>query len=242
MGVTTYGENLIKVTSLGFVNSYLVRESDGLTLVDTGMFSANAILSAAKANGGEIKRIIITHAHADHVGSLDALMKHIHGVEIITSAQSARFMAGDMTLTTEQKGAEATGGKLRGSYQKVDAKPTSMVNHGDTIGSLEVHFSPGHTPDHIALIDTRDKTLIAGDAYVVKGGIVVSGTLKWLFPFPALATWHKPTALKSAIYLRDLNPSRLAVGHGKVLENPVSQMTLAIAEAQSEVNVGAAIS
>lgn len=241
MSVTTYGNNLIKVTSFGFVNSYLVRESDGFTLVDTGMFSANAIQKAAKEHGGEIKRIIITHAHGDHVGSLDALVKALPKVEVITSAQSARFMAGDMSLTPEQKEAEATGGSLRGSSQKVEAKPTSTVANGDTIGALRVIFTPGHTPDHIAVIDTRDNTLIAGDAYVVKGGVAVSGTMKWLFPFSAMATWHKPTALKTAIMLRDFKPSRLTVGHGKVLENPVSQMNLAIAEAESSVNVGAAV-
>ena len=242
MSVTTYGENLIKMTRFGMVNCYLVRENDGFTLIDTGLpGSANGIISAAQAHGGEIKRIVLTHAHSDHVASVDALVKALPTVEVIASARSARFLAGDKSLTEQEQSAQATGGKLRGGYTKIETLPSSTVNFGDKVGSLEVIFSPGHTPGHIALIDTRDKTLIAGDAYAVKGGVAVSGTIKWLFPLPALATWHKPTALKSAIYLRDLNPSRLAVGHGNVLENPVSQMTLAIAEAQNKVNVGAAL-
>lgn len=53
-----------------------------------------------------------------------------------------------------------------------------------------------------------------------------------LFPFPALATWDKGTALKSAKKLRDLNPSLLAVGHGKMLKLPQELLDIAITEAE----------
>jgi hypothetical protein len=58
--------------------------------------------------------------------------------------------------------------------------------------------------------------------------------VKWLFPFPAWATWHKPTALETAKKLRALNPSLLAVGHGKVLTDPLAEMDQAIATAERE--------
>ena len=45
-----------------------------------------------------------------------------------------------------------------------------------------------------------------------------------------MATWHKPTALTSARALRALDPSRLAVGHGKVVETPGEAMDKAIAK------------
>ncbi|HMN27900.1 MAG TPA: hypothetical protein PKE45_07055 [Caldilineaceae bacterium] len=57
----------------------------------------------------------------------------------------------------------------------------------------------------------------------------MSGTVQWLFPFPALATWHRPSALASARRLRSLAPTRLAVGHGDVLEEPLAAMDRAIA-------------
>jgi glyoxylase-like metal-dependent hydrolase (beta-lactamase superfamily II) len=50
----------------------------------------------------------------------------------------------------------------------------------------------------------------------------------WRFPVVAMATWHKPTALDSARELRGLDPSRLAVGHGPVVENPAKGMDEAI--------------
>jgi hypothetical protein len=62
--------------------------------------------------------------------------------------------------------------------------------------------------------------------------VAVSGKVNWLFPLPAWATWHKPTALESAKKLRALNPSKLAVGHGKVLVDPLPAMDRAIAEAE----------
>lgn len=96
--------------------------------------------------------------------------------------------------------------------------------------------APGHSPDQIAFYDERDGALIAGDAFQTQAGAAVSGITRWLFPFPAMATWHLPTALETAVTLRDLNPSRLAVGHGRVLENPAARMDAAIREAEEKVH------
>jgi glyoxylase-like metal-dependent hydrolase (beta-lactamase superfamily II) len=89
--------------------------------------------------------------------------------------------------------------------------------------------TPGHTPGHISLLDTRDKTLIAGDAFVTLGGVATSAKGSLLFPLPAMATWHKPTELESARKLRELEPARLAPGHGEILDAPVRAMEVAIA-------------
>jgi hypothetical protein len=53
-----------------------------------------------------------------------------------------------------------------------------------------------------------------------------------LFPFLAFATWNKPTALATAEALRALEPALLAVGHGKVLQQPAAAMDGAIATAR----------
>jgi hypothetical protein len=50
------------------------------------------------------------------------------------------------------------------------------------------------------------------------------------FPLPAMATWHKPTALDTARALRTLDPARLAPGHGKVVDAPGPAMDAAIAK------------
>jgi len=92
--------------------------------------------------------------------------------------------------------------------------------------------SPGHTPGHIAFLDVRDRSLIAGDAFQTRGGIAVSGDLRLLFPFPAMATWNRQTALASAVALRALNPSLLGVGHGPTLSEPAAAMDRAIEAAR----------
>jgi len=238
MRITQHGDYLIQLTRFPRffpVNCYLVREEDGFTLVDTGMFgSAKAILAAAQQLEHPIQRIVLTHAHSDHVGSLDALYKQLPDTEVLISARDARFLAGDMTLAPDEPQA-----KLRGGYQIVTTRPTRLLFDGERIGSLRVVNAPGHTPGQIALFDTRDGTLVAGDALQTRAGIAVAGTVRWLFPFPALATWHPATALASAQRLRALQPTRLAVGHGEVLEEPLAAMDQAIAVAAH--NVGEAV-
>jgi glyoxylase-like metal-dependent hydrolase (beta-lactamase superfamily II) len=92
----------------------------------------------------------------------------------------------------------------------------------------------------VAFLDTRDRSLIAGDAFQTRGGIAVSGVVRPLFPFPAMGTWHKPTALASARTLRALKPRLLAVGHGVMLDEPVAAMDRAIAICERQLREVAA--
>lgn len=224
---TTHGDNLIQLTRYTAFNCYFVREDDGLTLIDTNMAgSAPAIMAAAEALGQPIKRIVLTHAHVDHAPSVDDLAPLLTGVELLWSSRTERFLNGDLSLDADEPQDE-----LRGGYVTLKTRPTRLIAEGDRVGSLEVIAAPGHTPGHLAFLDTRDGTLVAGDAFATKFGVVVSGKMNLLFPFPALATWHKPTALASAQKLRALNPSRLAVGHGAVIEQPAAALDRAIAQA-----------
>jgi glyoxylase-like metal-dependent hydrolase (beta-lactamase superfamily II) len=212
-----------RVSFLGLVNAYLVEEDDGFTLVDT-MLPRNAGRILKAAGGIPIKRIVLTHAHQDHIGSLDALAETLPGVEVLISSRDARLLAKDMTLDPgEEKG------KLRGGYSGAKTKPTRTVEAGERIGSLEVVAAPGHTPGQVALLDTRDRTLYCGDAYATIGGVATTAKAYPRFPLPANATWHHPTALESAKALRALDPARLAPGHGKVVESPGPAMDEAIA-------------
>lgn len=56
-----------------------------------------------------------------------------------------------------------------------------------------------------------------------------------VFPFPAMATWNKETALQSARKLLEYKPSLLAVGHGKMLKQPEKAITHAITKAKLNI-------
>lgn len=227
MRIAHHGSYLTQLTRFPLlfpVNCYLVREDDGLTLIDAGLpGSAAAIIAAAGGLGRPIRRIVLTHAHGDHIGSLDALHQRLPEAEVLVSARDARFLAGDMSLDPGEPQL-----KLWGDYRTRATRPSSLLYGGDQVGSLQVVSTPGHTPGHIALFDSRDGSLIAGDAFQTRAGLAVAGTVRWLFPFPALATWSRPLALASARELRALQPARLAVGHGEVLEQPLAEMERAI--------------
>ena len=224
MKVTAYSNTLYQLTRLGFVNCYLVREEDGFTLIDTGMSGqARQILQAAQKLDLPIARIVLTHAHVDHVGSLDALHEALPDAQVAISERDARFLSGDQHLDPTEPQVP-----LRGGYPVCRTKPTLLLHEGDRIGSLEAIATPGHTPGHLAFLDTRDRAVIAGDAFQTLGGVAVAGTFKWLFPLPALATWHTGLALESARTLLAKEPSVLAVGHGRMLANPQAAMQRAI--------------
>ncbi|BDP42112.1 MBL fold metallo-hydrolase [Deinococcus aetherius] len=223
---TRQGSHLHQLTRFGLVNAYLVEETDGLTLVDTGVAgSAPAFLKAAQTLGQPIRRIVLTHAHVDHTGSLDALHAALPDVPVLLSARDARLLRGERQLDPGEPQVP-----LRGGLQP-SAVPVEPLRDGDEVGSLRVVAAPGHTPGQIALLDTRDGTLIAGDSYHTVGGVTVVSERRWFFPFPAFATWHAPTAVTSARRLADLTPTRLAPGHGRVVENPLSAMRGALARA-----------
>jgi glyoxylase-like metal-dependent hydrolase (beta-lactamase superfamily II) len=218
-----------RITRLGFVNCYLVPEADGLTLIDTTTpKSSKAIVAGAQKLGAPIRRIVLTHAHGDHVGSLDELVDQLGEVEVLISARDARLLAKDMSLDPGEPDE-----KLRGSYPGTKTKPTATLTPGERVGSLEVVAAPGHTPGHVALLDTRDRTLYCADAYTTFGGTVeTTARTNLRFPLATMATWHRPTELESARVLRALDPARLAPGHGKVVESPGAAMDAAIARAE----------
>ena len=231
MKIETYGDNLIKLTRMWVVNMYFVKEEDGLTLIDNGMSgSAKGIIEAAAQINQPIRRITVTHAHVDHAASLDALREALPEAQLVLPERTAVFLAGDTTLLPDEPV------PLKGSFVTAEAKPDQIIAPGDYLGSLRVIAAPGHSPDQVAFYDERDGTLIAGDAFQTLGGFAVSGVMRWRFPLPAMATWHMPTAVKTAHTLADLQPTRLAVGHGSVLENPGQAIEAGIIEAQSKIN------
>ena len=223
MKATAVTPTLTQLTRLHFVNAYLVHEEDGFTLVDTTLGgAAEAVIAAARKAGGTIRRIALTHGHGDHVGSLDALKDRLGDrVSVLMPELDARVHAGEQVVE----------GKLPGSWPTLKTRPDVLLSAGQRVGSLEVIASPGHSPGHVAYLDTRDRTLIAGDVYTTYGRAAVTSHFYWRFPLAAMATWDKAKDLESARALRALDPAILAVGHGPALPDAGPAMGRAIERA-----------
>jgi glyoxylase-like metal-dependent hydrolase (beta-lactamase superfamily II) len=226
MRVVQETENLFRLTRFGMINCFLVREVDGFTLVDAGLRgSAGDILNAASRLGSPIRRIVLTHAHIDHIGSLDSLMAALPSIELAIGQREARLLAKDLSLDAGEQGKSLQG------FTGAKSRPNRLLVEGERVGSLQAVSSPGHTPGHMAFLDVRDNALIAGDAFMTQTGVMVAGVFKILFPFPALFSWNAVLSAKSAAKLRGLNPSLLAVGHGPSIPSPARQMDVALEEA-----------
>jgi glyoxylase-like metal-dependent hydrolase (beta-lactamase superfamily II) len=223
MKSTAITENVTQLTRWRFVNAFLVREENGFTLVDTTLGGgAEALIAAAEEAGGAIRRIALTHGHGDHVGSLDALKERLGGsVEVLMPELDARIHAGEKVVE----------GKVRGSWPKLETVPDVRLSGGDRVGSLEVLATPGHSPGHVGFLDTRDRTLIAGDVFTAYGHLAVTSHFYLRFPFAAMATWDRAKDVESAQNLRAHDPPLLVVGHGPAQRNPRAAMDRAIARA-----------
>lgn len=228
MRTTVVSENLIQLTRRNLVvpNAYLVREEDGFTLIDTTTRgAADKLIAAASRAGGAIRRIALTHGHGDHVGSLDALKERLGDeVEILVPELDARILAGEHVVE----------GKLPGSWPKVSTKPDRALQDGERVGSLTVVACPGHSPGHVAFLDSRDRSLIAGDVFTAVGSLQVTDHFYLRFPFAQMATWNKTKDLESARALTRLAPTLLAAGHGPPVAQPIPRMEEAVRQTSTD--------
>jgi glyoxylase-like metal-dependent hydrolase (beta-lactamase superfamily II) len=212
------------VPGLRGANAYLLLGST-LTLVDSGMpGSEEAILGYVDGLGraaGDLARIVITHHHVDHVGSVAALKAR-------TSAQVLAHPADAPFISGQQPPPPPRGALLRVLFRLMGpivppAEPVSVDeavqdgDHLDTFASLSagllggatvVHV-PGHTPGAIALHFPSQRLLICGDA--------IDHRRNRLGPPPKSFTADMNQALASLRRLAGLDFDVLCPGHGAPL-------------------------
>ena len=203
--------------NLEFGQVYLWRDGDELTLVDTGTpGSGPAIESAVAALGltrSAVRRIIVTHGHEDHAGSV-AEIRAWHGAPVYAHLADAPVVRGERRrqepLITEFE---------RPYWERVTELginaltiPPATVDV-ELVGGEELDFGdgarvvaiPGHTAGSIAIHLPAHGVLFVGDTVstlpevgIIPGAFNVDGAL----------------LLESFRRLADLDPDIVCVGHG----------------------------
>jgi glyoxylase-like metal-dependent hydrolase (beta-lactamase superfamily II) len=167
---------------LGFVNVFFVEDDEGgLWLVDAGVdAAADRIGGGIRALGRkprELRGVVVTHLHGDHVGGL-AAVKERTGAEVWMGAEDAALIREGKTYREFEPGP----GALRSVIVRVmarrtmpDADPVAVeheVKDGEALpfGAVALH-TPGHTAGHLAMLLPRDGgVLFVGDAATDLGG------------------------------------------------------------------------
>lgn len=150
---------------------YLIVD-DTLTLVDSGLpLPTNGILKYIRSIGrqpDELKRILITHSHPDHVGGTLSLVRKT-GAEIIAHRSETKRDSGN-TLSLGYTGAF---GSAPISIPLIGRTVVNMtVADGDTLsphGGIRVIHTPGHTRGSVCFLLEESKILFTGDTIFSDG-------------------------------------------------------------------------
>ncbi len=218
-------------TRPGHVHAYLLPGEEGWTLVDTGLGLPDATERwAAELDGlpGEVRRIVITHFHPDHVGAAADVAR-------ITGAPVSQGR-----LDYEQCALVWGNGDWRGvlvGWFRRHGVPDDVVNElieqgagyrpfvryqpdpelletGDVVGGWTVVAAPGHADGQIMLL--RDGMLIAADHLLDR-----------ISPTVGLWPQSRPDPLGDYLgalrAMIALEPSIALPGHGEPLEDPAGR-------------------
>ena len=175
---------------LGYTYSYLLR--DAATLIDTGVGTRDAFDSLeeqARSAGMEltdIKRIIPTHLHGDHIGLVDRVRRQ-SGAKVyahrtaIERQQESQAEDVDLYADTRNETKLMGGSKYLGFLRRFENSFRGRVRSLEIDAPLEdgqimelegstlkVYWTPGHAREHICLHDEERKILYAGDHVLPK--------------------------------------------------------------------------
>jgi glyoxylase-like metal-dependent hydrolase (beta-lactamase superfamily II) len=162
-------------------NAFLIDGDDGLTLVDVGWASAPAVLMSALAELGrpasDIRRIVITHAHPDHVRGL-ARIRQQTSAQLLIHAADVAWLARGRVPAGGRHSSAGTALDMLPLLHWAPVSPDATLADGDIIhgsGGLRVIHTPGHTPGHIVLLHEPTRTLLTGDAILHRGAEPAQG-------------------------------------------------------------------
>src|ERR1700719_1043694 len=164
----------VHAVPMGMANAFLIEGDDGLTLIDSGYPGKEAaVFAAIRGLGGspdQLKHLIFTHGHPDHIGSAAAIVRET-GATTYMQALDAPFAETGGPFRPLKP---APGLLPRTAYRFVwrpqeRMEPVRIDRHmadGETLpiaGGLHVVHIPGHCAGQVAFLWQGERLLIAGD-------------------------------------------------------------------------------
>jgi glyoxylase-like metal-dependent hydrolase (beta-lactamase superfamily II) len=158
-------------TGVWGANIFLLVGNNELTLVDTGFKGrASGVLSEIRKMGyapSSVTRILVTHHHIDHIGSL-ADLKRATGATIFAHPADIPYINGTLPHPGPIK---------RGANGRLLALALKLWTHSPldvdvaleendvlpVLGGIEVVHTPGHTPGCISFLLQQEGVVIVGD-------------------------------------------------------------------------------
>jgi len=199
-------------------------ESGDFSLVDSGLMEMGSYkleeLTKAGFRLNQIKRIIMTHTHIDHIGCLKELLPAIPDAEVWVHGEEALFIErGDDKIVMGNKIFESM---IRSQYELENGLFTVKVHRklegGETLtlGGMKfrvIHI-PGHTSGSIGLFNDEHRLLISGDT------IYADGAIGRFDLFSA-----DPAQLKNSLNtIADLGIDILLPGHNRIVKGGADPM------------------
>jgi len=207
-------------------NTYLVKAEDGLVLVDTGMpGSEKKILSAIASLGmkpTDVKLVLLTHRHLDHIGSAAAVKKETSGV-LVSHPFEKPYVAGTLVIITPKawslygrvaRRVLAVMSSTKKLFRFSKYTPVHVDQAADEESALDgigldgsIVWTPGHTKGSVSLFLNKPRVAIIGDLLMSKRGKLVEPMFM-----------ENPTQTRASVQrIVDLHPTILCPGHGNPL-------------------------
>jgi glyoxylase-like metal-dependent hydrolase (beta-lactamase superfamily II) len=163
-----------RIPTLGrdLVNSFAFVDAAGsVTLIDAGLRGATPrIVGALQAIGHQpqdVGRIVVTHAHLDHVGHARRLRART-GAHVHVHDDDAGFVRAGLPPPRDPTNPLA---RVLSFVQRRQAscEVDGTFTEGDVLpvaGGLQVLHTPGHSPGHCSFLHEPSGVLVTGDALV----------------------------------------------------------------------------